>query len=96
MAKGYLIAQVTVTDPEAYAEYSKAAGDLLKRCGARLIINPDTLTVVEGSPKNRTVIFEFDSFSQAKSFWDSTEYAKAKAFRTGAAEADFMLVEGLD
>lgn len=96
MKKGYLIAQVTVTYPEAYAEYGKAAGELLKRFGARPIINPDTLTVVEGSPKNRTVIFEFESFSKAKSFWESAEYAKAKALRIGAAQADFMLVEGLD
>lgn len=96
MAKGYLIAQVTVTDPEAYARYGKAAGDLLKAYGARAIVKPDTALVKEGRPKPRTVIFEFDSFEKARAFWDSPEYAQAKALRIGAADGDFIVIEGVD
>ena len=96
MAKGHLIAQVTVTDPEAYSRYGKAAGDLLKAFGARSIVRPDTALVKEGRPKARTVIFEFESFEKAKAFWDSPEYAEAKAMRVGAAEGDFILIEGTD
>jgi uncharacterized protein (DUF1330 family) len=96
MAKGYLIAQVTVTNPEAYAEYAKAAGDLLKVYGARMIVKPDTALIKEGSPKERTVIFEFESFEKAKEFWNSPKYADAKALRLGAADGDFILIEGVD
>lgn len=96
MAKGYLIAQVTVTDPDAYAGYARAAGELLKAYGARAIVRPDSAIVKEGRPKARTVIFEFDSFETAKAFWDSPEYEAAKALRIGAADGDFILIEGVD
>ncbi|MGR9459440.1 DUF1330 domain-containing protein (plasmid) [Rhizobium leguminosarum] len=94
MPKGYLIAQVTVTDSTAYAEYGKVAGELLKAAGARQILNPNTAIVAEGAPKARTVIFEFDSFDAAKSFWNSAEYQKSIELRRGAADGDFILVEG--
>ncbi|MBY5815906.1 DUF1330 domain-containing protein [Rhizobium leguminosarum] len=46
--------------------------------------------------KARTVIFEFDSFQKVQAFWDSPEYAQAKALRASAADADFILIEGAD
>ncbi len=94
MAKGYLIAQVTVTDAEAYGRYARAAGELLKAHGARLLVRPDSLIVKEGAPEARTAIFEFDSFADAQAFWDSPEYAEAKTLRAGAASGDFLLMEG--
>lgn len=94
MAKGYLIAQVTVTDPEAYARYGTVAGDLLKAAGARQILNPATAIIAEGRPKARTVMFEFNSFEAAKAFWNSPAYQASIALRRGAAEGDFILVEG--
>lgn len=96
MAKGYLIAQVTVTNSDAYSNYAKVAGDLLKHYGARVIVRPETASIKEGNPKARTVIFEFPSFDKAKQFWDSPEYAEAKALRADAADGDFILMEGVD
>lgn len=96
MSRGYLIAQVTVTDPEACARYAKAAGDLLKALDARTLFDPNTATVVEGAPGTRTVIVEFDSLDRAKGFWDSNEDQEAKALRLDAAEADVILVGGLE
>ncbi|MEH7906976.1 DUF1330 domain-containing protein [Rhizobium laguerreae] len=46
--------------------------------------------------KARTVIFEFDSFEKVPAFWESPEYAQAKALRAGVADADFILIEGAD
>ncbi|CAN7599582.1 DUF1330 domain-containing protein [Pararhizobium sp. LjRoot238] len=96
MAKGFLIAQVTVTNPGAYSRYAKAAGDLLKHYGARGIVKPESVLIKEGNPKARTVIFEFETFDKAKEFWDSPEYVEAKALRADAADADFILIEGAD
>ncbi|QND60525.1 DUF1330 domain-containing protein [Mesorhizobium huakuii] len=96
MAKGYLIAQVTVTNSDAYSNYAKVASDLLKQYGARVVVKPETALIKEGNPKARTVIFEFASFDKAKEFWDSPEYAEAKALRAGAADGDFILIEGTD
>jgi uncharacterized protein (DUF1330 family) len=94
MPKGYLIAQVNVTDPEAYAEYGRVAGALLKAAGARQILKADSAIVVEGRPKARTVIFEFDSLDAAKAFWNSAGYQASIALRQNAAVGDFILVEG--
>jgi uncharacterized protein (DUF1330 family) len=96
MAKGYLIAQVTVIDHEAYANYAKAAGARLKGYGARAIVKPDSAIIKEGSPKSRTVIFEFENFEIAKAFRDSREYNAARALRIDAADGDFILMEGAD
>ncbi len=83
MAKGYLIAQVTVTDPDAYARYGKVAGELLRAAGVRQILDPDTAIVAEGAPKDRSVIFEFDSFAGRRR--SGTAPSIRKASRCGAA-----------
>ena len=95
MPKGYLIAQLTITDPERYAAYGSAATELLARFGGKAFVRPDTAVVVEGAPRARTAIFEFESLERARAFWESDEYRQAKALREGAAEADFILIEGL-
>jgi uncharacterized protein (DUF1330 family) len=41
------------------------------------------------------VIFEFDSFSEAKRFYESAEYQAAKALRISAATGTFVIVEGV-
>ena len=94
MPKGYLIAQVTVTDPLAFALYAKVAGELLRASGARQILDPASAIVAEGNPRARTVIFEFASFDAAKAFWNSPDYQASIALRRDAAQGDFILVEG--
>ncbi len=42
------------------------------------------------------MIFEFDGLEKAKAFWDSPEYAEAKALRIGASDADFIIIEGAE
>ena len=96
MPKGYLIAQLKVTDPDQYAVYGAAATTLLKEYGGRVFVKPETALAVEGTPRPRTIIFEFESFDRAKAFWESQEYGDAKALRVDAAEADFILIEGVD
>ncbi|MBO9112700.1 MULTISPECIES: DUF1330 domain-containing protein [Rhizobium/Agrobacterium group] len=96
MAKGYLIAQLTMTDPTKYSEYGTAATEVLERFRGRLLVRPASAVVVEGAPRPRTTIFEFDSFNRAKAFWESDEYAPAKKLRDDAADAAFILIEGVD
>ncbi len=48
------------------------------------------------APLRRTAIFEFDSLERARAFWESEEYVEAKQLREGAAEADFILIEGVE
>ena len=38
MAKGYIIARVTVEDAERYAEYAKGSGAAMQKYGARVLV----------------------------------------------------------
>ena len=40
------------------------------------------------------MVVEFPSFERARQFYNSTEYQAARKVRSGAAEAQFILVEG--
>jgi uncharacterized protein (DUF1330 family) len=93
--KGYIIAQVDVTNPQAYGEYAKRSPDIIAKFGGRFIARAGRTVTLEGSPaKSRVVIIEYPSFERAQAFFNSPEYQQAKKLREGAANAQFILVEG--
>lgn len=94
MPKGYLIAHVSISDPDAYAAYASAAGDAMKEFNPRIIAWSGLYENLEGEAHERHVIFEFDSFAEAKRFYESPAYQSAKALRASAATGTFVLVEG--
>jgi uncharacterized protein (DUF1330 family) len=94
MPKGYVIARVTVTNPEAYAEYAKGATEAIKKYGGRPLVRGGAHEALEGEARPRNVVIEFDSVEQARTYYHSPEYQAAKAKREGACEAEFVLVEG--
>ncbi|QOV65682.1 MULTISPECIES: DUF1330 domain-containing protein [Kosakonia] len=94
MNKGYLIAHVTVSDPVAYAEYARAAAAAMQNFDPKIIAWSGQYENLEGESHERHVVFEFDSFAEAKRFYESPEYQAARALRSGAASGTFVLVEG--
>ncbi|WP_411201104.1 DUF1330 domain-containing protein [Kosakonia cowanii] len=94
MNKGYLIGHVTVKDPDAYAEYARAAGEAMQLFAPKIIAWSGQYENLEGESHQRHVIFEFASFDEAKRFYESPEYQAAKTLRAGAATGTFVLVEG--
>lgn len=94
MKKGYLIGHVTVKDPDAYAEYARAAGEAMQPFAPKIIAWSGQYENLEGESHQRHVIFEFASFDEAKRFYESPAYQAAKALRAGAATGTFVLVEG--
>ena len=96
MPKGYVIARVTVTDPQAYAEYAKDATAAIRQYGGRPLVRGGAYEALEGEARARNVVIEFESFEQAKRYYHSAEYQAAKAKRAGAAVAEFVVVEGVE
>ena len=94
MPKGYVIARVTVTNPEAYAEYAKGATEAIRQYGGRPLVRGGAYEALEGEARARNVVIEFDSVEQAKRYYYSPEYQAAKAKRAGAAIGEFVVVEG--
>lgn len=96
MPKGYLIARVTVTDPDKYAEYAKAASEAIKLHGGRALTRGGRHEAMEGEARPRNVVIEFESFEKAVAYYKSPEYQAAKAKREGAGVGEFVAVEGVE
>ena len=96
MSKGYVIVDIEVHDPVTYEEYKRLASDSIAHYGGRYLARGGTTEVVEGNwnPK-RFVILEFESLERAKEWWNSAEYASAKALRQRSATSRMIFTEGL-
>jgi len=91
----YVIANIHITDKDAYAQYAAAAGPAVAMYGGRYLALADQSEVLEGDwEPGRLVIISFDSVERAKAWWTSHEYEAAKALRRSAASGNFILVEG--
>jgi uncharacterized protein (DUF1330 family) len=92
----YLIARINVTDPEQYENYKALSPGAIAAHGGRFLARGGETAVLEGEPEDRrVVVIEFPSMEQARIFYDSPEYLEARAAREGAAEGQFLLVDGL-
>ena len=96
MAKGYWIAHVEVRDPEGYKEYVAASAIAFQKYGARPLARGGRYEQVEGRERARNVVLEFPSLKAAQDCYHSPEYQAAKAIRLKYAEADIVLVEGIE
>lgn len=95
MAKGYVIARVTVTDAQAYTAYARASAEALKVHGGVALVRAGEYVELEGQSRPRNVVLEFPSFEKAQAYYRSTEYQGAKAKREGAAVVDIIAIEGV-
>jgi len=94
--KGYVIAEITVTDPEAYKQYAAAVAPVVAKLGGKYIVRGGQTVAEEGeAPSGRIVVIEFDSLAAARSFEDSQDYRAVAPLRRKAAHSRVFLVEGV-
>ncbi len=92
----FLIARVNVTNPEQYENYKKLSVEAVNKYQGRFLARGGTTLTLEGTNEtDRVVILEFDSLDNAKTFYESPDYQKAKAAREGAATGQFIVVDGV-
>lgn len=96
MPKGYIVARVTVTDPEQYAVYARMAGEAIRKHGGKALARGGRSEALEGEARARNVILEFESYEAAKAYFFSPEYQAAKKEREQAGIGEFVLVEGAE
>jgi len=96
MARGYWIAQVDVSDMEAYKQYIAANGGPISAHGGRFIIRNGQHVDVEGSMRSRIVVIEFPSYQAALDCYRSEAYQAIIPLRTSVAECDITVIEGYD
>ncbi|HQX61665.1 MAG: DUF1330 domain-containing protein [Rhodoferax sp.] len=96
MSSAYIIANVTVTDPQQYEEYKKWSTAAMQAHGAEVCVRGGKAEVIEGDwQPERLVVLKFPSVEAARKFDASPEYGKARAARKGAAVMRMVLVEGV-
>ena len=93
---GYVIVDVTVTDPVAYQEYTKLVPATIAAYGGEYIIRGGAVEVVEGDWKPaRFVVLKFESVARAKEWLYSPEYTPLKQMRFASAISHMIIVDGV-
>jgi uncharacterized protein (DUF1330 family) len=92
----YVIANIDVKDPVRYQDYIKMSPSSITQYGGRFIARGGKAQVLEGNwqPK-RLVLLEFPSAEQARKWWESEEYAPAKALRQATSDGELTIIEGV-
>ncbi len=96
MPKGYIIARLTVSDPESYKAYAAAATAAQAMYGAKVLVRGGKAEALEGEHRPRNVVLEFDSYEAAKRYYHSPDYQAAIALRQPFAEGEIVVVEGYE
>lgn len=91
----YIIVDAEVTDPTRYEGYKRLTPAAIAKHGGRFLVRGGAHETLEGTWRpNRVVVLEFPSIAAARTFWESPEYAEARAARAGAATFQAVLVDG--
>ena len=96
MSFGYVIAQITVTDPDVYRTYVAQVQATLDLYGGEFLVRGGPAQSFEGTPPgDRNVIIRFPSLQAAHDWYRSPEYAPVKAIRQSASTSVQTIVEGV-
>ena len=96
MAYGYVIAQISVKDPEAYREYVAKVTPIVAKFGGEYLVRGGQAETVEGTaPGERTVVIRFPSLQAARDWYFSPDYADTKKLRQAASTSAQTLAEGV-
>lgn len=92
----YVVVEVAVHDAQTYERYKQLAPPAITAYGGRYLARGGATEALEGEWKPpRFVILEFPTVERARAWWNSPEYAAAKALRQASSETRMLLVEGL-
>jgi uncharacterized protein (DUF1330 family) len=94
MPKGYIIANVTVRDAEAYKEYIRRDTPIFAKYGANILVRGGQVGATEGDVLERTVVLEFPDFETALACYKDAEYQEVAEIRRANAESRIVVVEG--
>ena len=96
MPSAYIIANVTVTNPEQYDEYKKLSSIAMTAHGAEVCVRGGKVEVLEGDwTPERVVLLKFKDVGRAHDFYNSPEYGQAIQARKNISVMRMVLVEGV-
>ena len=91
----YVILDIDVKDHKLYEEYKKQGAPTIMLYGGKPLARGGKTEVLEGNwqPK-RLVMLEFPGVEEAREWWNSPEYDKARSLRHKAADTNVIVLEG--
>jgi uncharacterized protein (DUF1330 family) len=98
MPKAYMVTTYkSIKNPEKLAAYAKLAGPAIIAAGGTFLVRGVPVQTYENGRKERTVVIEFASLSQALSAYNSPGYQEAlRALGEGNVDRDMRVVEGAE
>ena len=96
MPKGYIIVDMTVTNPgDEFAEYRDNVTATIAAFGGRYLVRGGSPALVEGDiPAGVVGIVEFESRERAMEWYNSAAHQKILPFRTNNATTRLLCVTG--
>ena len=92
----YVIAPIDVKDPVRYEDYKTMVPASIAKFGGRFIARGGAVEVLEGDwHPGRLVLVEFPSAAAARLWYESDDYAPAKALRQATSTGELVVVEGV-
>lgn len=90
----YVVATVTISDPEKFAAYGAAIKGLAEEFGGASVVKGAVAEVLEGDvdPNERVVVTRFPDAESARAYLTSDRYQHGKDLREGAADARIRLL----
>lgn len=92
----YLIADIEITDSEAYEGYRKSVAATIEAYGGRYLTRGADVNVLEGAwrPK-RLVIIEFPTMAKLNAWYECPEYRPLRDIRQRASLSKLIVQEGI-
>jgi uncharacterized protein (DUF1330 family) len=96
VARAYIINEITVTNPAAYADYVRQAPAVVAAFGGRYLVRAGAVTPMIGEPPTaRIVVVEFPSHQAAADFLASPDYQAILLIRQAASTSRAYIVDGV-
>ncbi|WP_316860966.1 DUF1330 domain-containing protein [uncultured Cohaesibacter sp.] len=87
------IANISVSDPVQFAEYSKRAGPAIAKHGGVFLARGGAHVQLEGREWPRNVVVRFESLEAAQACYHSSDYQEAISYARDASQRQLVIVE---
>jgi len=93
--KGYVVTVYKIIkDENALKNYAVKAKEAIEKYKGKFLVRGGKKITTEGDESPRTVVIEFSSFVEAKTFFNSKEYQEAHAILKDTVVRHHQIIEG--
>ena len=92
----YLLANITVNNPENYKEYVSKVKSVVEKFGGEYLVRGGEMNIIEGDwPNERNIVIKFPSREKAMEGYNSEEYKPIRQIRHDNAVSNSVIVDGI-